>query len=362
MRSLKGREAVALGAQILQDTGWLAGHWPMEWGGAGLSPVERYVLEQELEAVGFPPRDRTALDLAGPVICNFGSLSLKKRYLPQIVSGTEMWCQGFSEPESGSDVNSLRTTATLVGDEMIVEGRKIWTTNAHLADFMFALVRLKVDGVTQRGLTFILIDMRHTNVSIKPIETIDRCHRFNEVVLDKVSVPVSNIVGEPGRGWQNARYLLANERLLLSHSPTTRRRVETLKASARDNSNPMHHHVQFRRKLAEVEIELQALEFAILRVLHADRTDPTMEGLTCAIKVRGAELRQRVGGLELEAFEHLALIMEPLDSQLTPIRNSAIDYPDPFLLQDFLYDVSGSIAGGTTEIQKNLIAGIALGL
>jgi alkylation response protein AidB-like acyl-CoA dehydrogenase len=363
----RGREAFAMAARLLREKRWLAPGWPVEWGGADLPPAQRYILEEELSAAGFPPKDRIAIDLAGPVIYTFGSLEQKRRYLPCILAGEEIWCQGFSEPDSGSDVNSVQTSATRDGSHYIVEGRKLWTSHAHFADMMFALVRLKTEAGRQHGLTFLLISMRDPNVAVRPVITIDGRHHLNEVSLNKVRVPASNVVGEPGRGWHNARFLLRNERVLLSQAPRTRQALARLirrAASQHRNGRCLLEDLSFKRRLAQLEIDLQALEFAVLRVLHASQDDTKVDGLACAIKIRGSELRQRVSELAVETLGDQSLIMHSDRNPNEPRQNdSPLDLDDSsMVVKDFLFDMSTTIAGGTSEIQRNLIAGLALGL
>jgi alkylation response protein AidB-like acyl-CoA dehydrogenase len=363
----QGRESFAVAAKILRPKGWLAPSWPKEWGGADLSPAQRYILEEELNKAGFPPRDRIAIELAGPVIYSFGSIEQKRRYLPRILDGDEVWCQGFSEPESGSDVNSARTSAVRDGEHYIVEGRKLWTSHGHFADMMFALVRLKTVAGTQPGLTFLLIGMHDPNITVRPIVTIDGRHHVNEVTLDRVRVPAANVVGEPGKGWHNARFLLARERVLLSRAPQTRQNLARAKrwaALQKRNGRPLLEDASFSRKLAQAEIELQALEFAVLRVLYGSRDDPVIAGLTCALKLRGSELRQRVSELAVEALGDRGLILKSDQLQNgSPELEETRSLDDPSTAPaEFLFNLSATIAGGTSEIQRNIIAGVALGL
>jgi alkylation response protein AidB-like acyl-CoA dehydrogenase len=355
------RAAVAL----LKKGGWLAPNWPKRWGGAELRPVERYVFEEELVGAGFPPIDRIAFDLAAPVIYTFGSAEQKNRYLPKMLSGEEFWCQGFSEAESGSDVNSLRTSATRDGSHYVVDGRKIWTTNAHFADMMFALVKIKIAGKLQNGLTFILIDMHDPNVSVRPLVTIDGRPHVNEVTLNQVRVPAANVVGEIGRGWTNARFLLANERVFLSQAPRTRNILERVKRWAsvkRVNDRPLISEHGFKQRLAQLEIDLFALEFAVLRVLYSPESN-AIEGLAPALKLRGAELAQRASELAVEVLGTRGLILRSgadevdADPELPEMKGFTSR-----VASDYLFSLSASIAGGTSEIQRNIIAGLALGL
>jgi alkylation response protein AidB-like acyl-CoA dehydrogenase len=354
-------------AQNLNARGWLAPHWPAEWGGSHLTPVERYILQEEIVVTQFGPIDRTALELAGPVIATFGTTEQKRRYLPKMLRGEEVWCQGFSEPESGSDVNSLRSSATRDGDHYIVEGRKIWTTQGHLASMMFGLVKLKVGEKLQHGLTFILIDMNDPNVVVTPIITIDGRHHVNEVSLNKVRVPVANVVGEVGKGWQNARFLLSKERVMVSQAPKTRQSLNRLKQWAMGAQRGHSHlaaNLTFRRKLAQADIDLSALEFAVLRVLHARGNESGLDGLACVLKLRGSELRQRVNELWIEALGECGLTYQLDPNKLRAIPpggDSNMSAPSQVVC-DWLFSLSATIAGGTSEIQRNLIAGVTLGL
>jgi alkylation response protein AidB-like acyl-CoA dehydrogenase len=354
-------KAFRTGVTLLKKGGWLAPNWPKRWGGAELRPIERYVLDEELVGANFPLVDRIAFELAAPVIYTFGSMEQKNRYLPKMLSGEEFWCQGFSESESGSDVNSLRTSAARDGNDYVIDGRKIWTTNAHFADMMFALVKMKIAGKLQNGLTFILIDMHDPNVSVRPLVTIDGRTRVNEVNLNQVRVPASNVVGEIGRGWTNARFLLANERVFLSHVPQTRGILEQVKHWAslqRVSDSLLIEERGFRQRVAQLEIDLFVLEFAVLRVLDAPQGT---EGLASVLKVRGAELTQRANELAVEVLgpRGLALNADEVDAdpELPEMKRCAAH-----VAGDYLFSLSASIAGGTSEIQRNIIAGLALGL
>ena len=363
----RGRDSFVLSASILGRKRWTAPGWPTQWGGANLSPVRRYILEEELVKARFPSTDRIAINLAGPVIYTFGTLEQKKRYLPKVLTGEEIWCQGFSEPESGSDVNSLRTKAVRQGDFYVVQGRKLWTTNAHFADMMFGLVRTEIGDRRQHGLTFMLIDMRQPGVSVRPIITLDSRHHVNEVLLDEVRVPISNVVGEVGRGWHNARFLLANERVMVSQVPRARQSLAVLKlraASAGPQGAKLIKEPGFQRRLAQLEIDLLALEFTVHRVLHGSRDDPSIEPLACVLKFRAAEFRQRVSELSVEALGDHGLTYyssHPDDRSAPSSLPPGPDYA-PLVVREFLFNLSATIAAGTSEVQRNLIAGVALGL
>jgi alkylation response protein AidB-like acyl-CoA dehydrogenase len=358
-------KAFLAGVTLLNKGGWLAPNWPKRWGGAELPPIERYVLDEELVRAGFPPIDRIAFDLAAPVIYTFGSMDQKNRYLPKMLSGEQFWCQGFSEAESGSDVNSLRTSATRDGNDYVVDGRKIWTTNAHFADMMFALVKVKVAGKLQSGLTFILIDMHDPNVSVRPIVTIDGRPHVNEVTLNQVRVPAANVVGEIGRGWTNARFLLGNERLYLAQAPRTRSILERVKRWAslkRVNGRALIVEPGFKERLVQLEINLFALEFALLRALYGGEAN-AIEGLAPALKLRGAELMQRICELAVEVLGDRGLILRCDGDEIAadPDMQQMKGFTSR-VASDYLFSLSATIAGGTSEIQRNLIAGLALEL
>jgi alkylation response protein AidB-like acyl-CoA dehydrogenase len=353
--------------KILLEKKWLAPHWPVEWGGLNLSPMQRYILQEELAVTITPQMDGIALHLVGPVLYTFGSVQQKRRYLPKIIAGEEAWCQGFSEPESGSDVLSARTTAERSGEYYVVTGQKIWTTGAHLADMMFALVRVKSAGRLQQGLTFLVFSMRDPNITVRPILTIDGQHHFNEVFLNQVRVPTTNLIGEEGKGWEYARFLLANERAMVAQAPQIRqnlRRLRVLAGNTVRGGTPLLHRRDFQQKLCLIELEQNALEFTVLRVLNARAGDPMLDGLTAVLKIRGASLRQRVNELTLEVAGEHALVCEaddlPSGDLADDSRSGSCRIAD--VTSRYLFSLSGSIAGGTSEVQRNLIAGMVLGM
>lgn len=359
------RQGVALGAKILYETRWLAAGWPREYGGGNLSPARLLILDEELAAVDFPPRDQIALRLAGPVIYTFGTADQKTRYLPHIIAGDELWCQGFSESESGSDVNSLRTSATPRGNNYVVEGSKLWTTNAHFADMMFALVKVKINNKLDHGLTFLLIDMRQAGVTIRPLLTLDGRHHFNEVIFDKVLVPITNVVGDVGKGWINARFLLKRERILLAKIPQTRQKLTQLKrriAMNRDYLLSSDENAAFIARLSKIEIELMALEYTVLRILSGTDEEQIIDGLMCVVKLRGSELRQRISELEAEAVGHKGIVMRYDNSDNSPSSPATDPSNELMAAADYLFELSATIAGGASEIQRNIISAMTLEL
>jgi acyl-CoA dehydrogenase len=351
--------------QALNAKGWAVPHWPLEWGGVSWLPSWGPIFEEESVAAGCPPPDLIGRDFVGPVIYTFGSDEQKRRFLPRIRSGEDFWCQGFSESEAGSDAMSLRTAGVRQGDFFLVNGRKLWITNAHNADMMFALVRIETPGNRrQQGPSFLLIDMHAPGITIHPIVTIDGIHRVNEVVLDNVRVPLGNLVGEQGKGWIYARFLLARERTIAAGLPYLRRLLAALRAALcteRCCGAPLVDDPIHRLKLAQLEVEFNALEFLELRLLHRHNDDSAVEVLASMLKLRGSELRQRISEALWDAFAHRALEFPPCQNRGAP--GAWIDPEQAhWSLVNHLFARSATIVGGTSEIQRNIIAAVSLGL
>ncbi len=354
------RSDVERWTRILNGKGWAAPAWPEEYGGTAWTPLQRYLFQLELRAAGAPVQDQSAMELVGPVIYTFGSAAQKQEYLPRILNADTFWCQGFSEPNSGSDLASLRTRATLTGDEYVVSGQKIWTSDAQRADMMFALVRTDAEARPQAGISFLLIDMRAPGLRVRPIYSIDEGHSVNEVFLDDVRVPAENIVGEPNKGWGYAKFLLTNERAMSAETAHTRADLINLKRFAADKRRePL-----FAAKLARLEIDLMALEYAVLRVIHAE--GGSQDAVASVLKLRGAELRQRVAELGVEALGNAGLAVNP-----DPAGHDATDHPAPRppvpnhadgWLARAMFRRATTIYGGSNEIQRNIIAKAVLGL
>jgi len=207
--------------RILNAKGWAVPHWPVEWGGTRWGAVKNYIFKEEMQLAPAPDPLSFNVNMVGPVLVAFGSEEQKRRFLPKIANLDYWFCQGFSEPGAGSDLASLKTAARLEGDHYVVNGQKIWTSRAHHADWMFCLVRTDATAKQQRGISYLLIDMKTPGLTVRPIHTIDGEHHFNEVFFDDVRVPVENLVGEENKGWTYAKYLLGNERV----ADALRRRV-----------------------------------------------------------------------------------------------------------------------------------------
>lgn len=341
---------------ILDEQGWSVPHWPAEFGGTGWSPLRQFIFDDECVAADAPQTSPFGTRLVGPVIYTFGSDDQRATYLPGIRSGKTLWCQGFSEPGAGSDLASLQTRAVLDGQDYVVTGRKIWTTEAHFADMMFCLARTSTRAKLQEGISFLLLDMRHPGVTVRPIRTLDSGHTVNEVFIDQVRVPVGDLVGEEGKGWTYAKFLLENERTVNSfihHSKRAFRRMVDIARQQRQDGVPLFDTPEFRRRAARLDIDLRALEWGVLRMLHGDVPDPA--AAASALKLKGSTLQQNILDLGLDALgpDALALYPEPDDAG----SNLPAWFPDeaPGLMAQFLYRRAGTIYAGTSEVQRSII-------
>ena len=362
------REDVQRWTRILNAKGWAAFRWQEEYGGPGWTPLQRHLFDVELRAAGAPLLQQAGFELVGPVLYTFGSEAQKAQHLPAIRNADIIWCQGFSEPNSGSDLASLRTRAVRDGDVYVVDGQKTWTSEGHKADMMFTLVRTDQECAPQAGISFLLIDMRAPGVTVRPIYTIDEGLSVNEVFFDAVRVPVANLVGEENRGWSYAKLLLVNERAMSAETPYTRADLEQLKRLARvelREGRPIAEDPLFAAKLARFETDLMALEWAVLRVLHMDEGDPALGSVASVLKLRGAELRQRVADLAVEALGDYGLAVYP-DEDAPRVDPATPKPPAPEhaagWLAKAMFRRATTIYGGTNEIQRNLIAKTVLGL
>ena len=265
---LLDREEIDLWERQLVNKGWFVPHWPQRWGGQGMRPEWRMTLDEELARNDCPEASPFGTDMVGPMLMQFGDDAQKEFFLPRIVSLEHHWCQGYSEPNAGSDLASLQTRAVRDGDDYVVNGSKIWTSGAHYADWMFALVRTGADGKPQEGISFLLINMRSPGITVKPIIGIHGWHLFNQVFLDDVRVPAANLVGQENMGWTIAKSVLEHERLKLSRVPECHRRLARLKALAavtKERGRPVAERDWFKLKLAALEVRLMALEASVLR-------------------------------------------------------------------------------------------------
>ena len=351
--------------KALHAQGWIAPGWPKEFGGTGWNPVQRHIFEEECAAAGAPRVIAFGVDMVGPVIIAFGHPWQKERYLPRILSSDDWWCQGYSEPGSGSDLASLKTRAERKGDHYIVNGQKTWTTLAQYADMMFCLVRTSTEGKKQDGISFLLIDMKTPGITVRPIITLDGEHEVNEVWLENVQVPVENLVGEEGRGWTYAKFLLSHERTGIAGVSRSKRELAFVKHIASEQSQggrPLIENVRFRDKISRVEIDLMALEITVLRVLAADRQGRPPGPEASILKIKGTEIQQALTELMMEAVGPWALPFLPdswgdhwLGERVGP------EYAAPLAAQ-YLNFRKVSIYGGSNEIQRNIVSQMILGL
>jgi alkylation response protein AidB-like acyl-CoA dehydrogenase len=359
-RTLAKDEAVGW-QRCLADRGWGAPHWPREWGGSGWDITRRYIFLDALQQAPAPGPNSFVINMLGPVILAFGTDEQKRRFLPRMLRLDDWWCQGFSEPEAGSDLASLRTTARREGDDYIVNGGKMWTTFAHYADWMFTLVRTNPEAKKQQGISFLLIDMKSPGVSVRPIPLIGGGHTVNQVFLDNVRVPAANLVGGEGRGWDCAKFLLGNERISASQVGVVKERVRELRrlaASVETSAGPLGEQPAFRAKLAELEVDAKALDITNLRLLaqEARKTAPKADPFSSILKLKGAEIRQRITETGVEAAGPMAASFFPgQDAGVSPAWATAI-------ASDYFYQRIISIAGGSNEVQRNILAKAVLGL
>ena len=329
--------------RILAKQGWVAPGWPKEWGGTGWNVVQRYIFEEELGYSGAPPIIPFGVTMCAPVLLRFGTEEQKKRFLPRIYNGDDFWCQGYSEPGSGSDLASLKTRATRDGDSYRVSGQKIWTTLAHYADWIFCLVRTDpAGGKRQEGISFLLIDMKTPGITVRPLILMDGAHEVNEVFFDDVKVPAGNLVFEEGKGWTVAKYLLGYERMNTGRIGESKRQLARLKEYA----SPLKDNARFRDRLSRLEVELTALEITNLRFLDRMRRTGQPPGADVSmLKIRGTEIQQGLTELMMEATDPAAN-----DELAQAIRKR------------YLSMRKTTIYAGSNEIQRNIIAKMTLGL
>ena len=295
--------------RILSDRGWGAPHWPPEYGGTDWSAIRRHIFMQEVYAADAPDFAWQGTHMLAPVLIAFGAEELKARFLPKILSGEEIWCQGFSEPGAGSDLANLKTAAVLDGDHYVINGQKIWTSDAADADWGFFLVRTDGSVKPQRGLSFLLAKMDAPGITVRPIRSIDGRQELNEVFLDNVRVPRTHLVGQAGQGWTYAKYLLEKERTASAYVYFNRQQLERAKAIARQvrvAGGRLIDDPPFALKVARVEADLLALEWSVLRILGGEPNRYNLDAVVSALKIRGSEMQQRVTELQVDALGALS--------------------------------------------------------
>ncbi len=349
-----GREDLLRWHKILAKKGWVAPAWPKEYGGTSWNVVQRYIFEEECGFAGTPPLIPFGLSMCGPVLLRFGTEGQKKRFLPDIYNGDVFWCQGYSEPGSGSDLASLKTKAERVsdksGDHYVVNGQKTWTTLGHFADWIFCLVRTDSSlSKRQEGISFLLIDMKTPGITLRPLILMDGGHEVNEVFFDDVKVPAENLVYEEGKGWTVAKYLLGHERMNTGRIGGSKRELAKLKTFASqqtgDDGKPMIEDARFRDRLTRVEVELMALEITNLRFLDQMRRSGQPPGADVSmLKIKGTEIQQALTELAMQAADSAE------HQEYTGLAKRYCNYRKT------------SIYAGSNEIQRNIISKMTLGL
>ena len=337
--------------RVLNAAGLAVPHWPEEWGGRGWSELRRHIWYDEMQRAGCPPPLAFNATMIGPVLAHFGTEEQKQRFLPATANLDIWWAQGFSEPDAGSDLASLRTTAVRDGDDWVVNGQKTWTTLGQHADWIFTLVRTDPEAKKQRGISLLLIDMSLPGVEVRPIELIDGGFEVNEVWFDDVRVPGYLLVGEENGGWTIAKFLLGNERVGVAPVTATKRALSRLKENAADvlADDPLA-----RARVAELENELLALELTAIRVA-AHSTDGEPHPASSVLKLKGSELQQAVSELAVDLAGPGSLASGAGD-------DSAVATWQRRTTPRYLNLRKASIYGGSNEIQRQIIASRILGL
>jgi alkylation response protein AidB-like acyl-CoA dehydrogenase len=348
-----GRDEYVRAQRILNAAGLAVPHWPVEWGGKDWTPLQRHIWREEMQLAGVPEPLAFNTSMIGPVLAAFGNDQQKQRFLPATANLDIWWCQGFSEPEAGSDLASLRTVAVREGDEYIVNGQKTWTTLGQYADWIFCLVRTDPTAEKkQRGISMLVFPMDTPGVSLRPIELIDGGFEVNEVFFDNVRVPAENLVGEENRGWDYAKFLLGNERVGIARVGFTKRLLADAKKFAAEVG--VADDPRMAARIAEVENELLALELTALRVV-ANSADGKPDPVSSVLKLRGSELQQAATELVVDIAGPLSLASFAGDGSDVPgwARSSTPEY---------LNYRKVTIYGGSNEVQRQIIAGTILGL
>ena len=339
----------------LANKGWLALSWPKEYGGMGASQMQQAIFTDEWSYAYAPGRDGEGIGYIGPAIMVHGTEEQKKQHLGGIARGEVVWCQGYSEPESGSDLASLRTRAVLEGDEWVINGQKIWTSQAHYADWILLLARTDPDAPKHRGITMLLADMKTPGISVRPIIDMSGGHPFNETFFDNVRVPKEDVVGEVNRGWYAGMTLLDFERSALQHSASARRALdETVKfaSETRLNGKTLIQEPTIRNKLAEMAVRIEIAYMLSYQVVYIQSKGEVPNKEASMDKLFACETEQGVFNTAIQVLGLYGQLVS--DSKHVPLRG--------FIPKNYLFTRSSTIAGGTNEILKNIVATRGLGL
>ena len=359
-------EATQAWHKIMYRQGWAAPNWPEEYGGPGWDVMRRYIFAQEYARAGAPRLPPQGLAMVAPALMGHGSDEQKAFYLPRILSGEDVWCQGYSEPGAGSDLASLQCRAVSDGDDYVINGSKIWTTSAHHADRMFCLVRTSTDGKPQAGITFLLLEMGIPGITVEPIHILGGDHEFNQVHFSDVRVPKSNRVGAENDGWTVAKYLLEFERgggaRAVGHR-TRLNQIRTLAAERRQSDGTcLLQEADFARELSALEIELTTVEFTEQRTMAEIAKRGSPGAASSMLKTRATEVQMAVSELGMRAIAYYAAPHQP-EERLAGTNLQPIGQRDEMsLTARYLNDRAGSIYGGSNEIQRNIMAKLVLGM
>jgi len=361
------KEDIVTWQRILNKKGWVAPLWPVEYGGTGWDAARFFIFKEECYRSWAPDTLSMNINLVGPVICAFGTDKQKEFFLPKVRNLDIWFCQGFSEPSAGSDLAGLKTRAVREGDYYIVNGQKLWTSGAHRSDWMFALVRTDPNAKKQRGITYILIDMKTPGIEVRPVITLDGNRHVNEVFFDNVKVPVENLIGQENKGWDYAKFLLGNERIGIARTGLSKARIELAKAYAQtvmQDGRPLSEDERFREEMALMEVELKALEITNMWVVAniKKKADTGQDPRTSVLKLKGSELQHSTTEMlmKIAGPQAMARQVEYLESQIPePVvgepwqATSALNY---YITR------AATIYGGSSEVQRNVVAKGVLGL
>lgn len=345
--------------RILATRGWVAPHWPAEYGGPGWDETERYIFASECARAEAPNLAPMGLRMVAPCIMRYGTEGQKAHYLPRILSGEDYWCQGYSEPQAGSDLAALSLRADRDGDDYVLNGSKIWTTHAHFANRMFCLVRTSREGPRQAGITFLLLDMDAPGINVRPIVSIANDHDFNQVFFEDVRVPVSGRLGEENQGWTVAKYLLEFERAV-AYAAGLHAARDKLEAAAREAR--LLEDQQFRRKLSLVAAQISAIEAVELGVMAAMASGRNPGPASSLLKIQGTETQQRIQELAIEVAGHYAAPDQHEARQPGSGLAALTDDSAMIAAPRYFNGRAASIYGGSNEIQRGIIARQVLGL
>lgn len=351
------KEETQTWGKILNSNGWAAINWPKEYGGTGWSVSQKHLFDEVRVEVGAPNIMAMGIAMLGPVLHAFGTDEQKAEHLPRILNFDDWWCQGYSEPGAGSDLASLKTSAKLEGDEYVVNGSKIWTTYAHYADKMFCLVRTSTEGKKQQGISFLLLDMKDPGMTVRPIVSIDGEHHLNQTFMDDVRTHKSNLVHEENKGWTVAKYLLTHERTGIAGVAGSKAAIAKLKALATKtivDGKPAIENEQFAMKIAQVEVDLKALEYTNFRTLAASATGGAPGAESSLLKIKGTQIQQMLAELKVELAGYLAY----------PWGTLGEAGPEDFghAVASYNFGRASTIYGGSTEVQYNVMSKGILGL